>query len=524
MSILDFVPEWADRKEGCLRWQNQKSQLLRIEKNWNKYDIFVSNSSVGSGKTIILQTIARWRASKDESSATITHRINLMNQHQKDFPEVPVLKGRSHYTCGEGVGSCEDHYELFESYCEDCKYKKVKAAATGSNNAMFNYQSYIYNQAFKQNLYLDEADQCFDIIAEMFSIKLWKHLYKYPKARTHGDVAIWLEGEITKLQEERAIISKRMGKNRFLNKKSHKLSKAAAVLMKEYQLVSRQIRKFKRVLMGLQRSPGNFFIEEVYENYRGVKRKALQVRPTTLTDLPDRLWPEEHTKKIVLMSGTIRDIDLRKMGLLGRRIYYVDTIDPIPSDRKPIIVENKLNMSFKYQDKNIIPFAEQIEDIISRHPDTKGIVHMTYSLAEKVRPYLNSNSRIIFHDKDNKDDKLKHFLACKEPIVLVGCGMGVGLDLDGPEYSFQIIGKIMWPNKKDKLINYLYEKQIERIKWDTCKTVIQQWGRICRSPEDYGVTYIIDSAFGNPKKKRFGLFQQCKQYFGKSFIDSITWR
>jgi Rad3-related DNA helicase len=523
MSILDFVPEGFITTDGDARYEEQKSILLQVEKNYERFDVLVIPSDVGTGKSLLGQVISRWRESKKESTATIVHRVSLQNQYQDTFAGLDVLKGRQRYKCIDGFKHCEEHYDLFEEYCTTCPYAAAKAKCISSANAVFNFQSYLLNKAYKDNLIVDEAHNILSIMGDFFSLVLWRHIHDYPDGiDTHGDVAIWLEAQLKTVGQELA-----QGREELRIAKDG--SGGSHILPRKYQKISRKVKelsrlskKYEQVLAGLQRAPMNYFIEHSKEEYRGELLDCLKIRPTTLRDMPEILWPQSHTKKIILMSGTIAPRDIAEMGLHGRKVKFLDTNNPIEPDRRQIIIRNPLNMSYKYQDKNIKPLALQIKGILEDHPDVKGMVHMTYGMAAKMKKLLKGD-RFMWHTKENKEDVLKEFKAHEEPKVMIACGMSEGVDLAGPTFGFQIIAKVQWPSKQDKMIDMFYKKDIERIIWDTVRTIRQQSGRICRGADDRGVTYIIDSAFGNIRKKRQGLFQQSRQFWPDDIVKAMIW-
>jgi Rad3-related DNA helicase len=518
MSILDYCPPSFTLRD------NQIKILKQVETNWSRYHVIIIPAAVGSGKSLIAQTIARWRASFDESTATITPRVALQGQYQESFPDVPSLKGRGRYSCQEGSKmSCEDHHEIFGKYCEGCVYKKAKADAIESPNSIFNFHSYILGKMYKDNLILDEAHNIFPVMGDMFSTTVWKHKHKYPDNFNElEDVSIWLEKVIKKTLADIISLESMFKELRTLTK--HTVRKEIENTYKVYQQHKRNLHKYKTVLGGLQRAPANFFIEHDEAFYNGRMKDCLRIRPTTLQDMPAILWPLDSTKKIVMMSGTISEVDVSYMGLQGMKVKFLDSDNPIPASNRPIVVDNPINMSWKYQEKNSPKMVEHLSMLMDRHPDTKGIIHTTYGLAARFKPLMRGNKRILWHTKDNREDILKQFLKSKKPVVLMACGFAEGIDLAGPDYGFQIISKVQWPSKADKMIDYLYTHQIERIVWDTVRTIIQQSGRICRGATDYGITYIVDGAFGNIKKKRNGLFQRSLRFWDKSIQDAIEWR
>jgi hypothetical protein len=137
---------------------------------------------------------------------------------------------------------------------------------------------------------------------------------------------------------------------------------------------------------------------------------------------------------------------------------------------------------------------------------TKGLIHITYNLAEKLSMYLD-NSRLIWHTKEDKMRKYKEFRETTEPKVMIASGLYEGIDLAGDDYKWQVITKIPFPSLAEPAIKFKAEKDPVWYHWETLKVLIQACGRICRGPTDSGTTYIIDSSWRNlyDRSKKAGL-------------------
>jgi Rad3-related DNA helicase len=73
--------------------------------------------------------------------------------------------------------------------------------------------------------------------------------------------------------------------------------------------------------------------------------------------------------------------------------------------------------------------------------------------------------------------------------------MTEGFDFAGDLARWQVIMKVPYPNLGDKQVNAKRERDPEWYQLETVKTIVQATGRICRSEDDFGVTYIIDADF-----------------------------
>ncbi|GAH65791.1 unnamed protein product, partial [marine sediment metagenome] len=105
------------------------------------------------------------------------------------------------------------------------------------------------------------------------------------------------------------------------------------------------------------------------------------------------------------------------------------------------------------------------------------------------------------------------------PLVLVSPSFGRGVDLFGDRARFQIICKIPFPDLGDKQTSKRRWSGKSGERWyllETVRAIVQMAGRIVRSADDYGVTYILDSRF-----ERF--FKQMHKDFPPWFTEAIVW-
>jgi Rad3-related DNA helicase len=503
MSILDHAPYE-------LR-PYQKEALLEIERVWSAADVIMLDAPVGAGKSVLAMTISNWVAFNGKTTAITTPRVALQEQYLRDWPDLPTLKGMSHYHCPTWDISCASVAEMTDSKCDGCVYTACRSRSLAAPIALFNVHSYIflYNSKHmrakpKDVLIIDEAHTTFDILAEQFELRLWKHKENYPdKMNNVGDIYAFLETQSKKFPAEIAL-----------------LAQGDADDKKEADKLKKKAEKFYRVMEGLKRAPTNFFIQKDKELYKGKKyEEVLKIRPLDLNHMPEILWMPR--QKVVMMTGTLHDQDIQMLGLKNRRVVRVTVDNPIPAERRPVIITQGLNMGKDFQDKNLKAMAALIEGLAVRHK-TKGVVHLTYGLADKLSAYL-TDPKYIFHTSENREEKLQQFLDDEGDSVLMACGMTTGLDLVGPNYSWQAIAKIPYPSLGDPLVAKWLRENPEWYQWLSVRQVLQATGRICRGPLDYGATYILDNSAGTMNGKRYGLLSKASKMIPQYFKEAVKY-
>jgi Rad3-related DNA helicase len=224
---------------------------------------------------------------------------------------------------------------------------------------------------------------------------------------------------------------------------------------------------------------------------------TMMARPLDISRYGSTVWPDR-TQKLILLSATISRRDILDLGLGRKRMLQIDCTHPIPPNHRPIIydpVDFVKHNNLEEATRHIVEHVE--ENILPHHIGEKGLIHATYEQSRIIKRYTTSD-RLVFHTSENKAQVYDAWLDSDTAggKVLVACGMYEGLDLPGDLGKWQVIAKIPWPSLLEPAIAKRAEADEEWYEWTTLKDTIQAAGRICRTPDDYGVTYICDSTFG----------------------------
>ncbi len=183
------------------------------------------------------------------------------------------------------------------------------------------------------------------------------------------------------------------------------------------------------------------------------------------------------------------------MGFGDRRVAYLECGSPIKPENRPFVYEPSYNLGFKYVEMALPAVVRCIEKLLARHPE-KGLIHLPYGLAQQVRERM-TNPRLLFHDRDTKVWALDQFktAAPETGRVLVASGLYEGVDLPYDAARWQLIGKVPFLSLGDQRVAFKAEENPNWYAWEAAKRVIQAAGRIVRAPDDYGITYVMDTNF-----------------------------
>lgn len=255
-----------------------------------------------------------------------------------------------------------------------------------------------------------------------------------------------------------------------------------------------------------------------------VELPKLVLKPVDVSNYPETLWPKRGVSKVVLLSATIGEKDIERMGLNKRRVCYLQCRSPIPVERRPVyltgvsnVVKSRMNDATEEIAKEILRITDEESKANTGH--CKGFIHATYEQALLLKKHLAHDSRYIFHDREDKESQFRKWIEqpASSAAVLIGSGMYEGVDMKGEIASWQGIAKIPYLNLGSPAVKYLAESDEAWYIWETLKQVMQACGRVCRTPTDFGKTYVLDSQMAN-LVKRAEEYELLPQWFKEALI------
>lgn len=432
---------------------SQLKVLQWIEANWNRYDVFVLSCPVAAGKSGLAVTIGNWANYKFGDTCSITTPDNvLVGQYRRDF-KLPTLPRKAQFASGD----------LFRLTKERFKEAPLK---------IMNNYTLLANRVYSDVQIMDEAHELIPMLQDFEGVKVWKHLEPYPESiKTAADVLIWA--------------ASRGPKDKLGSKLTRLLSK----------------------------NPTDYTIVHEEEPYRGKIRKCLRIYPLTPKNNKPILWPPSKVRKLILMSATIAAPDVMDLGLHNRRVGYIEVPSDIPAENRPFIYVGQGSMGRAGQSKSLPKAMEKINALHKVHGG-RGFIHSTYGISGGLSGSGISVDYAV-HDSFNKQDYLNSWLTNKDDNrTFFGSGLTTGLNLAGDICKWQAILKCQFPDLVDPAVAAKAAQNPEWYAWTTIKQIIQAYGRVCRSPDDYGETYMLDSDF-------IMLYTKYKHLWPKWFTESV---
>jgi Rad3-related DNA helicase len=205
--------------------------------------------------------------------------------------------------------------------------------------------------------------------------------------------------------------------------------------------------------------------------------------------------------QFALLSATILEeaAFCRGVGLDPSKVALVDVPHTFPLEHRRLMDVTRGRMTYEDREATLPNVARLLVRLMAKHPTEKGIVHAhSYDIAAGLRTRLAEmgvGSRVRSHDSDDREAALAAWLDSDRPDVFLSVTMEEALDLQGDLARWQVLCKAPYPNTNDaRVARRLQDDQWGWYYRTALRTVIQACGRIVRSAEDHGVTYLADSS------------------------------
>ena len=428
----------------------------------------------------------------------------LLNQYNEEFPRTLCLRKKSSYRCAEfpeyNVEEAKENLKKdgHPCNCKHCPYTRAIIMAQRSNRVTCNYHTYMAHRMKSDVLIVDEAHNLIPFLQELGGVVVWQHIWNYPS---------WVKDYSTLL--------------RYLKEYAAYVDKHKCNYEGKAFKISRGMRKLIKVL---EEGSGKFFIRKTVELYRGKERDCIKAYPLDVSEFSDILvkerGPSGRPMKVILLSATINKKEIIDLGLDKKRTVYLESASPIPKEHRPIFPMDVHSMGIKHWDVAVPKLIEALTELLDI-PDSqgkKGFIHAPYSLATQIRKHLGSHPRLMFHTKDNKMRVLDDFIRAPTDsgVVMVASGLEEGVDLKYEIAQWQAICKIPYPSLGDPVIAERARQDELWYAWQALKLVMQAAGRVCRSPDDWGSTFVLDSCFAS-------LYNKMDKEIANWFKEAIKW-
>ncbi len=497
--------------------EKQRKALDFIQRSIDKgYKDILISAPTGAGKSGIGHALCNWAGTLKDTDKhrkggyyLITQKL-LQDQLEKDterylegLNKCVTLKTAAEYPC-TGYGNCKIGRSVENSKCPKsiCAYALKKQKFLEVPVSITNYpyffteSTYVGELPARKVLICDECHTLEDQIIGFMDLELTQDAYEdqfpgesLPRVRTRDEFVDWIEDHLI------PDMAQRLKELEDLYGKKANLSAAdAAVISSAENFYS----KLGRIVETIYED-----IEWVFWYEQDKKGYKYYLRPLSAAPFFKGLV-QDRAEVRVYMSATpgTKDVFCRALGLDSDDVACLTLGSSFPLENRPVIVAPLASLSKANQERNLPAFISVTKKLASKpdHAQEKGIIHChSYALGDAVYDALQGTEvgdRIIY--PRNSDERLEAFerhCTTKRPSIILSPSFVEGFDFKDDRARWQVIFKVPFPSLGDKRVARMLDIDEDWYLNKTCIGIIQGAGRIVRSDEDYGVTYIFDADF-----------------------------
>jgi len=186
------------------------------------------------------------------------------------------------------------------------------------------------------------------------------------------------------------------------------------------------------------------------------------------------------------------------LGLRDDEWAAVTVESAFPPERRPVFLDRHVGPVTRKTEETVRPkLVAEIQAIADEWPDERILVHThSYNLTEYLVVNLSPGRIVIqYQNSQNRDEALDRWLK-SENGILFAPSFDRGIDLFDDRCRVQIIAKAPFPYLGDKQVSKRMHSPGGQLWYtvETIRSIVQATGRVMRSEDDWGATYILDGS------------------------------
>lgn len=503
---------WRSYENSDLTQKDLVEELIEL---FEDYDCVLFEAPTGTGKTGVAMAVANYF---NWDTYHLTSTKQLQDQILEDFEFVNTIKGRGNYECNMfprlTAGDCP--YAKVNRGCplkDSCNYMVARDECLNSGVRVLNYKYHLFSNAYTDfwpNSDLMILDECHNAESELMGFVGHSFSYddfhemdtKFP-GREETDLII---EKLEKARDNVGLHIQQLEQNfqRTLDGEKNLSDET----LEELSAYKNYMYKLNMVLNNFNET---YWIVD-YNNpaaFGGDWEDAyVTMKPIMVKAYTDLLL---NADKALFMSATIGDKETfcDNLGLKQDKVGMLSTDTGFDRNKRPFVYYDVAKVSRDNMDNAIVYIIDFLDDFISKHRDEKGIVHtISYNLGNRILENSIHTHNIIHHIGDgySRADALYEFKHSEPPSILLSPSMDEGVDFAGDDARWQVILKFPFLSLGDGQVKQRQQIDQDWYAQESINRLVQTYGRIVRSEDDYGVTYFLDKNFDwmyNSNKNKF---------------------
>jgi Rad3-related DNA helicase len=472
---------------------------------------------VGGGKSPLALNVSGWLSGLNGNGFIITTQKILQKQYEDSFDSqlLKAVYGKANYTCSSKNTTCDIGSDI-KPQCDNCPHRNAIGKAIKSPNMLLNYTLALLFFMQHDKLGLKKRDVI--VFDECHTLE--NHLTEF------GSVNITMK----KCIDLDIVFKPCTSMNEAFNWINETYYSAVydyvEKLHNQYQEISDKVylnnavltRDDKKIIMSYLKWQKHFDSlqvllttnkKEIFENYVLVNDKVSFKFKQLYGSNAFHQIVKPMANKFMFMSSTIlnKDAFCKDLGINPDEAEIISIDSEFDCDNRPVIYKPVAKMNYGWntdeRKKDRQSMIEAIMNICEEHNDENGIIHTgSFQISDWLVKDLRNMipHRILHHGTDSgksRDEVINEYINESDtPTILLSPSITEGLDLVDDKGRFAIFAKVPYPYMGDQWVKKRMTLSNEWYQRQAMIAIIQGGGRVVRSKEDWGVTYILDSSFG----------------------------
>lgn len=501
----------------------QQDALDRIHKAFweDGHDNVIAELGTGIGKSAIAVALGNYvRENHGGATYILTSQKTLQDQYLSDFPGITTdIRSSSNFVCSWLEAPCSETIRLKRILkrqkgtsdiikCDRCPYQETKQQFKDGSIGVTNYSYYLSETVYAGGLeprYLLIMDEAHNIEGE---VRRWATLrvnekfcekeLKIKLPEKEDDVLHFIGNEY--IISLAAYVAKLGKKLESAVKRKLSITKITEIA-EHYESMDKHICQVNRFISSVG---GSRYVPSLGNDEHGA---YAEVKPFHVGYAAHDLLYKSAVKRLFL-SATILDENVfsRSTGVENKKLISIPS--PFPYKSYGVTYSPVVRVTKDATPADYNKLKERISQIISLHPNEKGIIHTSNYNITKLVGTIKNPRLLVQIDSSNRDEIIAKHKTSREPTILVSPAMMEGLDLKDDLGRFQVVCKVPYPYLGDKLILEKFRADPKWYAWITIRSIVQSIGRCVRNENDHAKTYILDECFGDLFVKWHSMFPE----------------
>lgn len=201
--------------------------------------------------------------------------------------------------------------------------------------------------------------------------------------------------------------------------------------------------------------------------------------------------------RVTLTSASVCAKTLDMAGIEKEYRSITEYPHSFPVENRMLTHIPTIRVNYRTTEAEMRMWLSRIDSIIRGRQDRKGIIHtVSYKRRDFIANHSRYKSLLITHGRRDAEAVVRNFKGLSPPAVLVSPSMSTGWDFPYDDATYQIIGKLSYPDTTSGVTKARTKADPEYAAYVAMQQLVQACGRGVRAQDDVCENLVIDDNIG----------------------------